>query len=289
MNKTILVTGSDGQLGNEIRKISAEFHNISFILTDINDLDITDNKALRLFFTENKVDYIVNCAAYTNVDKAETDYENAEKINAFAVKNLAKISKDYKVPLIHISTDYVFEGNSEIPYKESDKTKPQSVYGNTKLLGEKFAAEAHKHIIIRTSWLYSSFGHNFVKTILRIGKEKDEIKVVSDQIGSPTYAADLAYTILTIIKQSDENNKMFVQGIYHYSNEGTCSWYEFAEKIMKQKNLNCKVNPVPSSEYPTPTKRPKYSLLDKSKIKETFNIDIRNWNDSLKKCLDLLD
>ena len=287
--KTILVTGSDGQLGNEIKRLSSEFNNFDFLFTDINNLDITDSNALRIFFINQKVDFIVNCAAYTNVDKAETDIENSEKINARAVKNLAKFSKKYKAPLIHISTDYVFEGNSEIPYKESDKTNPQSVYGNTKLLGEQFAEEAYRHIIIRTSWLYSSFGHNFVKTILRFGKEKDEISVVLDQIGSPTYAADLANAVLTIIKQSDENNEMFVQGIYHYSNEGTCSWYEFAEEIMKQKNLNCKVNPVSSSEYPTATKRPKYSLLDKIKIKETFGIKVNDWKASLKECLNLLD
>ncbi|MCF6367185.1 MAG: dTDP-4-dehydrorhamnose reductase [Bacteroidales bacterium] len=286
--KTILVTGSDGQLGSELKKISSEFIDFTFLFTDVSDLDITDINALENYFANYKVDFIINCAAYTNVDKAETDKENADKINATAVQNLAFFSNKYKVPLIHISTDYVFDGISKIPYKETDNTNPQSAYGKTKLKGEKFAKEAYKHIIIRTSWLYSSFGNNFVRTMLRLGKEKDEINVVSDQIGSPAYAKDLANVILSIINKSDRNIDNFKTGIYHFSNEGSCSWYEFAKEIFKQKKINCKVNPIGSSEYPTPTKRPEYSLLDKSKIKETFKINIRYWKDSLKECLNSL-
>jgi len=286
--KTILVTGSNGQLGSEIKKISHKFNEFNFIFTDVNELDITDLNAIEKLFEQNKIDFIINCAAYTNVDKAETDYKNAELINVYAVKNLSIISKKHKSPLIHISTDYVFDGNSKIPYKESNKTNPQSAYGKSKLLGEEEAKNAFKYIIIRTAWLYSSFGNNFVKTMLRLGKEKNEINVVSDQIGSPTYAADLAFVILSILKHTN-NKDNFIEGIYHFSNSGTCSWYEFAKEIMKQKKLNCIVKPVNSSDYPTPTKRPSYSLLDKTKIKNTFNIDVRNWKDALSECLSFLD
>ncbi len=287
--KTILVTGSNGQLGNEVKSISHNFNDFNFIFTDVNELDITDLNAIEKLFEQNKIDFIINCAAYTNVDKAETDYKNAELINVYAVKNLSIISQKHKSPFIHISTDYVFDGNSKIPYKESDKTNPQSTYGKSKLLGEEEAKNAFKYIIIRTAWLYSSFGNNFVKTMLRLGKEKNEINVVSDQIGSPTYAADLAFVILSILKQTNNNKDNFIEGIYHFSNEGTCSWFEFASEIIKQKNLNCKVNPINSSEFPTPTKRPSYSLLDKTKIKNTFNIDVRNWKDALSECLSFFD
>ncbi|NPA44623.1 MAG: dTDP-4-dehydrorhamnose reductase [Chlorobi bacterium] len=288
MKKTILITGANGQLGSEIKEQSYNTPEFEFIFTDVNELDITDLNAIEKLFNKNKIDFIVNCAAYTNVDKAETDTKNAELININAVKNLASISKKHKSPLIHVSTDYVFDGNSKIPYKETDKTNPQSAYGKTKLLGEEEAKKSHKHIIIRTAWLYSSFGNNFVKTMIRLGKEKDEISVVSDQIGSPTYAKDLASVILTILKLSDKDINNFKEGIYHFSNEGACSWYEFASEIMKQKNLNCKVKPISSDEFPTPTKRPNYSLLDKTKIKNTFNIEVRDWNVALKDCLKLI-
>jgi len=283
--KTILVTGSNGQLGSEVKKLSSKLTEFKFIFTDVKELDITNLNSIEELFEQNKIDFIINCAAYTNVDKAETDYKNAELINVYAVKNLAIISQKQKCPLIHVSTDYVFDGNSKIPYKESDKTNPQSAYGNSKLLGEEEAKKAYKHIIIRTAWLYSSFGNNFVKTMLRLGKEKDELNVVADQIGSPTYASDLALIILSIIQLSNNDENNFKEGIYHFSNEGVCSWQEFASEIMKQKELDCKVNPISSSEFPTPTKRPNYSLLDKTKIKETFNIDVRNWKDALTECL----
>lgn len=283
--KTILVTGSNGQLGSEIKSISDEFKDFNFIFTDINELDITKLSSIKELFKRNKIDFIINCAAYTNVDKAETDKENAVLINVYAVKNLADVSKTYKCPLIHVSTDYVFDGESNVPYLETDSTNPQSAYGRTKLQGELEAKSAYKHIIIRTAWLYSTFGHNFVKTMLRLGKEKNEISVVADQIGSPTYAKDLAFAILSILKLSLKKENNFKEGIYHFSNEGTCSWYDFAVEIMQQKKLNCKVKPVTSDEYPTPTKRPKYSLLDKSKITETFNIKVRHWKVALNDCL----
>jgi len=285
--KTILITGSNGQLGSEIKKLSSKIKDFNYIFTDVEELDITNLASIEKLFKNKKINFIINCAAYTNVDKAETDTKNAELINSFAVKNLAKISSQYKCPLIHISTDYVFNGNSEVPYKETDKTNPQSAYGKTKLHGEIEAKKAFKHIIIRTAWLYSSFGNNFVKTMLRLGKEKNEINVVSDQIGSPTYAADLASAILLILQQININDENFKQGIYHFSNAGTCSWQEFAAEIMKQKTINCKVNPIKSSEFPTPTKRPKYSLLDKTKITKNYDIKIRDWKVALSDCLKL--
>ncbi len=285
--KTILVTGANGQLGNEIKKASNKFSLFNFLFTDVNNLNITDEKELEDFFSINKINFIINCAAYTNVDKAETEKDKAEKINVFAVENLAKLSKKHKAHLIHISTDYVFDGNSKIPYIETDKTNPQSIYGETKLGGENSAKKAYKYIIIRTSWLYSSFGHNFVKTMLRLGTDKKEINIVSDQIGSPTYAKDLALIILKIISKTNKDNNNFIEGIFHFSNEGICSWQEFAAEIMQQKKLKCKVNPISTLEYPTPAKRPKYSLLNKTKIKKTFNIEIRNWESALSECLSL--
>ncbi len=281
----ILVTGANGQLGNEIRMIVSNYLNFDFIFTDIDELDITKFSDIQNFYSDNKFDYIINCAAYTNVDKAENDTINAQNINANAVKNLAEISCQYQLPLIHISTDYVFDGESNIQYTEDAETHPQSVYGITKLKGEEFAKNAYRYFIIRTSWLYSSFGQNFVKTMLRLGKEEDEINVVYDQIGSPTYAADLAVTVLEIALQTFNTSEKNLSGVYHFSNEGYCSWSEFASEIMTVSKLNCKVNPVLSESYPTIAKRPKYSLLDKSKIKETFGIKIPFWKDSLKNCL----
>ncbi len=282
---TILVTGANGQLGNEIRKLSINFKHFEFVFTDVEDLDITNISDIRTFFSVHEIHYIINCAAYTNVDKAESDIENAEKINAFAVKNLAEISKQNKIPLIHISTDYVFDGESAVPYTENDLPEPQSVYGMTKLKGEEFAKTAFSYLIIRTSWLYSSFGNNFVKTMLRFGKERDEIHVVSDQTGSPTYAEDLAAAILKILQDTSGGLVEFQSGIYNFSNEGACSWYEFAQEIMHLAHLDCIVKPILTKDYPTSAKRPKYSLLDKTKIKETFGVKIPFWKDSLDKCL----
>ena len=286
--KTVLITGANGQLGSEFKKLSSnnQEKNINFIFTDIDELDITDLQSLHTFFLNNEIDFIVNCAAYTNVDKAESDEKNAELINAVAVQNLADISCVYNIPVIHISTDYVFNGSQKNPYSEEDTVNPQTAYGRTKLKGEEFIKDAYKYIIIRTSWLYSEFGHNFVKTMIRLGKEKDQINVVNDQIGSPTNAADLAAAILLILQNSIKNDQFFKSGIYHFSGEGSCSWYDFAKEIMNYAELNCKVNPISSAEYPMPAKRPEFSLLDKSKIKDVYRVIVPDWKESLKRCLD---
>jgi len=285
--KTILITGSKGQLGSEIKFIAEtnQLADIKFVFTDIEELDISNINNLKIFFKKYNIDYIVNCAAYTNVDKAESENEKAELINSTAVKNLANISKTDNIPIIHISTDYVFSGSKEKAYAEDDDTGPVTVYGKTKLNGEQHVLSAYKYIVIRTSWLYSKYGHNFVKTMLKLGKEKNQINVVNDQKGSPTNAADLAEAIMKIIISSAENGENFISGIYHYSNEGNCTWYEFAAEIMKMSNLNCIVSPVSSIEFPTPAKRPAFSLMDKTKIKKTFSLDIPYWKDSLQKFL----
>jgi len=283
--KTVLITGSKGQLGSEIHKLSSNYKYFNFIFTDVLELDITNESQVFDFYEKNKFDFIVNCAAYTAVDKAETDFEFAKKINIIGVKNLAKLSSEKKIPIIHVSTDYVFDGHAFIPYKETDKTNPNSAYGNTKLLGEKELQNIENHIIIRTSWLYSSFGNNFVKTMFRLGNQRESLNVVFDQVGTPTYAEDLAKVILHIIQLSANDINSFKSGIYHYSNEGVCSWYDFAVEIMKVTKTDCKIFPIETKDYPTPAKRPNYSLLNKSKIKNTFQISIPHWADSLKKCI----
>ncbi len=283
----ILVTGASGQLGQSVKQHAKKYPNLNFIYTDVDDLDITDIKAVEAFFANRKIDAIINCAAYTNVDKAETDYNLAYKINAEAVGILAKFAQRYNTLFIHISTDYVFDSGGQLtPYKESDKVNPISAYGKTKLAGEAEAQKCDNHIIIRTSWLYSPYGNNFAKTMLRLGKEKEQLNVVFDQIGTPTYAPDLADAVLQIITKNKvaENS-----GIYHYSNEGVCSWYDFASEIMAYANLNCKVYPIESKAFPTPAKRPHFSVLNKSKIKNTFKIDIPYWRKSMQICLDILN
>ncbi len=279
----ILVTGSKGQLGNEIQKLASSYPSIKFYFTDVEELDITDVEQLDKFFIENKIDFIINCAAYTAVDKAETDRKLADLINVTAVKYLAEISKKFKTTLIHISTDYIFDGRNYKPYVETDRPNPISYYGQTKLNGEiqieKYAGNA---IIIRTSWLYSGFGNNFVKTMIKYGNERDSLKVVADQVGTPTYAGDLAKAILKIIPKLKNINEI---EIYNFSNEGAISWYDFAEAIMKLKNINCKIIPIESKDYPTPAPRPFYSILNKAKIKNDFSIEIPYWLDSLEKCL----
>jgi dTDP-4-dehydrorhamnose reductase len=265
--KTILVTGANGQLGSELQEIAGKNSYFSFLFTDYEELDITDRNAVHQFFSSHSIDYVINCAAYTAVDKAETDYERAKILNAEAVGILAKEAHRTNIPFIHISTDYVFDGKNYKPYQEDDVVNPQSAYGTTKLEGENLAFAHHnKTMIIRTSWLYSSFGNNFVKTMIRLGKERDELSVIFDQIGTPTYAYDLANGIMSIIDSVEKNEQSFTPGIYHYSNEGVCSWFDFAKEIHAYCNITCTVNPIKTEDYPTPAQRPFYSVLDKSKI-----------------------
>lgn len=283
----ILVTGSSGQLGSEIRNLRNNYP-YNFYFTDTTELDITDKKGLSQFVRNNKVNTIINCAAYTAVDTAEVESEKAFLVNSEGSKYLAEVAIEEKCKLIHISTDYVFDGKLNRPYVENDATFPQSVYGHSKLEGENFIKKINplNSIIIRTSWVYSSFGNNFVKTMLRISEERDELNVVSDQVGSPTYAKDLARTILQIVPHIDNKSVE----VYHYSNDGVCSWYDFAKAIFDLKNVNCVVHPIPSSKYPTPAVRPYYSVLNKSAIKDKYKISVPYWRDSLKSMLkDLFD
>ncbi|MEI6822054.1 MAG: dTDP-4-dehydrorhamnose reductase [Bacteroidota bacterium] len=283
----ILVTGSNGQLGNDLRIISNQYPDYKFIFTDVEELNITDYQLLDKFFSENKIDFVINCAAYTAVDKAEQDEVMARFINVNAVKYLSQMCKKHNVFLIHISTDYVFDGHSYKPYIESDSINPVSMYGKTKADGEQEVIhQAGNAIIIRTSWLYSSFGNNFVKTILKYGKERGKLNVVFDQIGTPTYAADLAKAILDIIPKL---NKTRAHAIYHYSNEGVTSWYDFAKEIIELSDINCIINAIETKDYPLPATRPQYSILNKTKIKQEFNITIPYWKDSLKRCLKLIN
>ena len=278
----ILVTGSDGQLGSEIKDLSDEF-GYDFLFTNRSKLDICDKEAIRSLLQKEQIDTIINCAAYTAVDKAQSENEDAYNINHIGVKNLATLAKEYNLKLIHISTDYIFDGKNYKPYKIDDKPNPTSIYGKSKLAGEEAIKEIEPKdtIIIRTSWVYSSFGNNFVKTMLNLGKTKKMLTVVYDQVGSPTYAKDLAKAILDIIP----NIKNDKPKIYHYSNEGVLSWYDFAKEIMRMAKLECKIEPISTKEYPTPASRPHYSLLDKSDIKKDFNLVIPYWKDSLDECL----
>ena len=283
---TILVTGANGQLGNEIQMLAPDFPDYDFLFVTREELSIADSDAMAKYFSEHAIDYCINCAAYTAVDKAESNSANAFLINADAVSTLATICKKNNTQLIHISTDYVFDGTANQPYKETDKTNPVSVYGQSKLQGEELAMQnAPSTNIIRTAWLYSSFGNNFVKTMLRLMQEKESINVVSDQFGCPTYAADLAAAIMQIITSNQSNKK---PGIYHFSNAGVTNWYEFAVAIKELTDSKCVVNPITTAQYPTAAKRPGYSVLDTSKIKGTFRIVTQNWKDSLKNCLALL-
>ncbi len=285
---TILVTGSKGQLGSELKKISNVFSDLNIVFTDVEELDITDLAALKLFFNNQKFSYIINAAAYTAVDKAESDEKNARLINTQGITNLSRLAANYKCHLIHISTDYVFDGASNTPYDEDSKVNPVGIYGKTKLEGEIEALRHAETIVIRTSWLYSSFGNNFVKSILKKAKEQPELSVVYDQVGSPTYAEDLAKAILTIIDQNVKHHHIFKRGIYHYANKGVCSWYDLAQNIVSYYNLSCKVNPILTKDYPTPAKRPAYSVFNTEKFRNTFEQDINYWKDSLNNCLTLL-
>lgn len=283
----ILVTGSNGQIGNELKVHSTHYESqFEFTFIDRSHLDLGDVKAIENYFNDNMFDVIINCAAYTAVDKAEAEPLMADKINHQAVKVIAQIAKNKKIKFIHISTDYIFNGLNHKPYTESDLTSPINMYGKTKCLGEEaiFSIAPSNTIIIRTSWVYSSFGNNFVKTMLRLGGERESLNVIFDQVGTPTYAADLAKMILKIIPKIENSSPV----AYHYSSEGVASWYDFAKAIFEAKSVNCILRPITSSEYPTPAKRPHYSLLDKTHIKTDFNISIPYWKDSLLECLKLL-
>ncbi|RLD43048.1 MAG: dTDP-4-dehydrorhamnose reductase [Bacteroidetes bacterium] len=283
----ILVTGSNGQLGSELKYLYSISSDNNIIFTDIDELDITNEKAVSNFFNNNKINVVINCAAYTNVDKCEIEQEQANKLNTMACKILSKQCASHNAAIIHISTDYVYDGNNHTPYIETDFTNPNSIYGKTKLHGEKMIEEfATTGIIIRTSWLYSSYGHNFIKTMMKFGKERDELRVVFDQIGTPTYARDLAKVI---IKGLSEITFMEGTHIFHYSNEGVCSWYDFAKEIINYKNIDCKIIPIETKDYPLPAPRPSYSVMNKAKIKEELGVEIPNWKDSLFECLDLIE
>ena len=279
----ILVTGSKGQLGSEIRELSILYTDYNFFFKGSVDLNITDFRKVNSFIGDQNIDIIINCAAYTAVDNAESNYELANKINNLAVKNLAEIAKERNVKLIHISTDYVFDGNSNKPYLESDIANPKSVYGRTKLLGEKaiLKISPNNSIIIRTSWMYSNYGNSFVSTILNLAKSKTNLNIVYDQVGTPTLAKDLAKVILNILK--DINNKKVE--IYHFSNLGVCSWYDLAQAIFEITKKPIKLKPVRSSEYPSKVARPFYSVLDKKKIIEKYKVEIPYWRKSLKEFL----
>lgn len=280
--KQILVTGCKGQLGNEIQLLAPKYaETCHFFFTDKEELDITNRKAVYAFIEQNHISIVINCAAFTAVDKAEDNAELCDLLNHVAPSYLAEAVASVGGSMIQVSTDYVFDGTGCTPYKEDDATNPQTVYGRTKLAGEESVIRSCAgSMVIRTAWLYSTFGNNFVKTMIRLGKERDALGVVFDQIGSPTYARDLARSIMQIV------DKGIIPGVYHFTNEGVCSWYDFTRAIHRLEGIDsCKVSPIHTEDYPVPAQRPHYSVLDKSKIKETFGIDIRWWEDALKECI----
>lgn len=280
----ILVTGGNGQLGSEIKKLASQYPDLRLTFTD-TELDITQQTAVNEWLDKNPVGYIINCAAYTAVDKAETDFDTAMHVNGMAPGILAAAAARHGARLIHISTDYVFDGTSCRPYLETDWVNPRSKYGQSKLKGEQAALEADPaSIVVRTSWLYSSTGHNFVKTMRKYGREKGHLRVVYDQVGGPTYAGDLAEALLAIATSLHPEG-----GIYHYANEGVISWYDFAQEICAQSHIRCSFDAIRSEEYPLPAPRPNYSVFDKSKIKTAFGISIPWWRDSLRKCIEILN
>jgi dTDP-4-dehydrorhamnose reductase len=282
MAKKILITGANGQLGNEMRLNLVGNEDFEAIYTDVQELDITDAEAVNKIVKENEVDYIVNCAAYTAVDRAEDDARLCGVLNSDSVANLAMAARENNAKLVHVSTDYVFDGQNHQPYVETDEPNPKTIYGATKLDGErKLLAIAPNSVIVRTAWLYSPFGKNFVKTMISLGETHDELKVVSDQIGTPTYANDLAKAIIAIV-----SSKNWTPGIFHFSDEGVCSWYDFTKTIHRIAGITtCNVKPIRSAEYPAKAARPFYSVLDKTKIKQTYGIDIPHWEESLEKCI----
>ena len=277
---TVLVTGANGQLGQCIHNLNQD---PNFLFTDREELDLSDNSKVRSYFEQHpNIKCVINCAAYTAVDKAETEIEKARSGNIESAKNLAHACNQLDIPLIHISTDFVFDGSHNQPISENIAPSPLSVYGQTKLESEQVVQQIHgKSIILRTSWLYSEYGHNFVKTVLKLGEEREVLNVIHDQYGSPTYAGDLALFILYILEQ-----KKWKFGLYHFSSEGSSSWFDFAWNIMNIKNIACKVKPISTQEYPTPAKRPQFSIMDKTKLKLTFNYEITHWLHSLNHCLE---
>lgn len=288
--KTILVTGVTGQLGQSIKKLASQHPDYNFVFVSRDELDLADSQNITDFFQQNQFDLIINCAAHTAVDNAESEPELADAINHLATKQLAETARHHGAKLIHISTDYVFNGQHFKPYIETDDVDPQGVYGLTKLKGEQALMQfmASNALIIRTSWVYSEFGSNFVKTMLRLGRERGSLNVIFDQVGTPTYAYDLAQAIMHIVTSKAFNQATFKSDIFHYSNEGVCSWYDFAKAIFELSDVECDVNPIETKDYPTPAKRPHYSLLNKAKIKQTYNLTIPYWKDSLKQCLTAL-
>ena len=282
---TVLVTGSKGQLGNEVQLAAKRYPQFNFIFTDVEELDICDEIAVNRFFDTNEIAFLLNCAAYTAVDKAEEDVALCYKINEEAVGILGKAAQRHGTKVIHVSTDYVFDGTNYLPYTEDMPVCPATVYGKSKLAGEAtLLSVCPDSVIIRTAWLYSSFGNNFVKTMLKLGKERESLNVIFDQVGTPTYAADLADAMMQIIHAA-----VFVPGVFHYSNEGVCSWYDFTKSIHKIAGVACQVSPIETKDYPAKTPRPHYSVLNKQKIKTAYNIQIPHWEDSLQRCIAILE
>jgi dTDP-4-dehydrorhamnose reductase len=280
----VLVTGANGQLGQAIQSVVGNYPSIDFVFCSSSELNITDKNNCETIFEKYKPQFCINAAAYTAVDRAESEPEKAYAINVTGAQNLAAVCKAYNTTLLHVSTDFVFEGLSNQPYSEEDVPNPTGVYGETKLQGEQAILNTwEKHFIIRTSWVYSQFANNFMKTMIRLASERDSLSVVSDQIGTPTNAVDLAESLLTIITFDIRHSTFDHYGIYNYSNEGQCSWYDFAKEIFKVNNISINLQPIPTTAYPTPAKRPAYSVLDKSKIKTVFGITISNWQEHLKK------
>lgn len=281
---TILVTGANGQLGTEMRQAAAQYPQYRWVFTDVQELDICDAQAVKACLEREKVDVVVNCAAYTAVDKAEENAELCDRLNHLAPALLAQAAEEVGAALVHVSTDYVFDGTAHLPYREVDTPCPNSVYGRTKLAGEQeVMSRCSKAMIVRTAWLYSPYGNNFVKTMIRLGRERESLGVVFDQIGTPTYAADLAAAILAAIRRGIQ------PGVYHFSNEGVCSWYDFTLAIHRLAGITtCHVRPLHTDEYPAKAPRPAYSVLDKSKIKQTYDLEIPHWEESLARCLKVM-
>jgi len=283
----ILVTGSTGQLGQSLQAISAQYSECDFVFATRSQLDLSDSANIETYLQHKQFDVIINCAAHTAVDKAESEPELANQLNHLAVKQLAEYTKQHNAKLVHISTDYVFDGQGHKPYQENDVVTPQGVYGKTKLEGELSVQNVLKNnaLIIRTSWVYSEYGNNFVKTMLKLGKERDSLNVIFDQVGTPTYAKDLAIAIMTIIESTAFKLSDFKTELFHFSNEGVCSWYDFAKTIFELSDISCSVCPIETKDYPTPALRPHYSVLNKASIKQTYQLTIPFWKDSLQQCL----